>query len=190
MLTTLSTVICEECVYATFITSQQLIFYDQANVLINRNGIARLSDFGLSKFLEDVSVSICPLNAIPTYNQCGQGMTSSPGINPRWSAPELLQEHGVISTHSDIWSFGMLSLELLTGEQPYSSISRDLAVMHELDKYHIPSRPGRNVTARGLSDTVWALMRRCWHKKPVSRPSASTVRTELAAIRGLATPPS
>ncbi|KAK0503022.1 kinase-like domain-containing protein [Armillaria luteobubalina] len=56
-----------------------------ANVLISRDRTPRLSDFGMSKFLED----------------CGKGMTSSPAINPRWCAYELLHTGSTISTFSD-----------------------------------------------------------------------------------------
>ncbi|TFK42874.1 ras guanine nucleotide exchange factor domain-containing protein [Crucibulum laeve] len=142
-----------------------------ANVLISKAGIARLSDFGLSKLLEE----------------CGQGMTSSPGINPRWIAPELLLKNAALSTHCDVWSFGMVCLELVTGEQPFSKITRDIAVQRELDHGKIPDRPGREATAQGLSDDMWNLMKKCWHKKPESRPSVAEVRRKLFEIQEIST---
>ncbi|KAF5386738.1 hypothetical protein D9615_001785 [Tricholomella constricta] len=142
-----------------------------ANILISRGGVAGLSDFGLSKFLED----------------CGQGMTSSPNLNPRWFAPELLRQTDPSSPHSDVWSFAMVCLELMTGEQPFSRISRDITVLRELDQGKLPERPGRQVTAQGLSDDLWSLMKKCWHKKPEARPSMTIVKEKLAEIRGLPT---
>lgn len=139
-----------------------------ANVLISRDGTPRLSDFGMSKFLED----------------CGKGMTSSPTINPRWGAYELLHTGGTISTSSDVWSFAMVALEVLSGEQPFSHIQGDAVVQHEVYLGKFPQRPGHDVTARGLSDDLWALMKRCW-KKPQARPSMTEIREKLLSIRGL-----
>ncbi|KAF9050727.1 hypothetical protein BDZ89DRAFT_1098758 [Hymenopellis radicata] len=140
-----------------------------ANVLISRNETAQLSDFGLSKFFED----------------CAQGMSTSPSMNPRWSAPELFRNTGSYSTHSDVWSFGMVALELLTGEQPFNSLPRDITVLRELDNGKIPDRPVAFAAPRGLHNELWELMRRCWHRKPASRPSISFVKTRLLELRGI-----
>ncbi|KAF8163016.1 ras guanine nucleotide exchange factor domain-containing protein [Crassisporium funariophilum] len=157
-----------------YLHSQGIVHGDLrgANVLISKEGTARLCDFGLSKFLED----------------CGKGMTMSNSINPRWFAPELLKQTGPVSTHSDVWSFAMTCLEILSGEQPFSNITLDIAVMRNLDKGKLPDRPGRLVTAQGLTDDMWALMRRCWHEKPKSRPSIADVKTALLEIRELVAP--
>lgn len=140
-----------------------------ANVLISRDRTPRLSDFGMSKFLED----------------CGKGMTSSPAINPRWCAYELLHTGSTISTFSDVWSFAMVALEILSGEQPFSHIQGDAVVQHEVYLGKFPQRPGRDVTARGLNDDLWALMKRCWNKKPQARPSMTEIKEKLLSIRGL-----
>ncbi|KAK0483397.1 kinase-like domain-containing protein [Armillaria novae-zelandiae] len=140
-----------------------------ANVLISRDGMPRLSDFGMSKFLED----------------CGKGMTSSPTINPRWGACELLRAGGTISTFSDVWSFAMVALEILSGDLPFSHIQGDAVVQHEVYLGRSPQRPGRDVTARGLNDDLWALMKRCWNGTPQARPSMTEIREKLLSIRGL-----
>lgn len=76
----------------------------------------------------------------------------------------------------------MVCLEILSGHQPFSNISRDIAVMREIDHGKIPERPGRVV---GLNDDVWALMRKCWTKKPEARPSIKEVKEKLLEIRGI-----
>lgn len=79
----------------------------------------------------------------------------------------------------------MVCLELMTGEQPFGRITRDIIVLRELDHGNLPDRPGRQITAQGLSDGLWSLMKQCWHKKPASRPSMTYVKEKLAEIRGL-----
>ncbi|KAF8921531.1 kinase-like domain-containing protein [Mucidula mucida] len=144
-----------------------------ANVLISRNATARLSDFGLSKFFED----------------CAQGLSTSPSMNPRWSAPELLLNTGSYSTYSDVWSFGMVALELLTGAQPFNSLPRDITVVRDLDHGKIPNRPASFAAPKELHNELWELMRRCWHRKPSSRPSISLVKTRLLELRGIISSP-
>lgn len=112
-------------------------------------------------------------------------MTSSPAINPRWGAYELLLTGGTISTFSDVWSFAMVALEILSGEQPFGYIQGDAVVQHEVYLGKIPQRPGRDVTARGLSGDLWTLMKRCWNKNPQSRPSMTEIKEKLLSIRGL-----
>ncbi|TFK26396.1 ras GEF [Coprinopsis marcescibilis] len=159
-----------------YLHSQDIVHGDLrgANVLISANGVARLSDFGLSKFLED----------------CGRGMTSSPNINPRWFAPELIRQTGTVSKKSDIWSTAMTFLELLTGEQPFAGVPRDINVMRELDKGETPKRPlGTVYLNNGLNDPMWSLIKRCW-KKPESRPTIQDIRIQLDEIRGGPSPKS
>ncbi len=116
-------------------------------------------------------------------------MTSSPAINPRWGAYELLRTGGTISTFSDVWSFAMVALEILSGEQPFNYIQGDAVVQHEVYLGKVPQRPGRDVTARGLSDDLWTLMMRCWNtKRPQSRPSMTEIKEKLLSIQVL-TPP-
>ncbi|KAF8906062.1 hypothetical protein CPB84DRAFT_1844704 [Gymnopilus junonius] len=142
------------------------------NLLVSKDGVVRLSDFGLSKFLED----------------CGKGIVTSDDINPRWFAPELIKQSGPVSTHSDIWSFAMVCLEILSGQMPYSNITRDIAVLREVDNGKLPQRPGRLATSQGLTDDMWAFMITCWQDKPDIRPSILDVKTRLLELRGVISP--
>lgn len=104
--------------------------------------------------------------------------------NPRWMAPEILRGTGSASTHSDVWSYGMLCLEILSDEHPYSDKRHDIAVIREIDGGNHPKRP-EIATAHGLSDGMWTLLRKCWQQKPESRPSISEVRAQLLELQGL-----
>lgn len=101
----------------------------------------------------------------------------------RWMAPEVIQQRNNASMHSDVWSFGMLCLEILTGNIPYSHIRRDVAVLTEIENSRTPPRPEAEVS-REVSDGMWSLLQRCWGKDPKARPSMSYVRGQLLNLRG------
>ncbi|KAJ7694111.1 ras guanine nucleotide exchange factor domain-containing protein [Mycena rosella] len=142
------------------------------NVLIDTTGSALLSGFGITSFIEKYS----------------NVAASSESGNVRWAAPEVLRNGDPVSKQSDVWSFAMVCLELITGQPPYSNVPRDVAVRRELEEGRIPDRPGHASTARGLSDGLWALMRKCWHIEPESRPSAATINSRLLHLRELGLP--
>ena len=84
-----------------------------ANILTNKDGIAKLADFGVSR-------------------RKSTGVTSEEDDNevvgsPYWMAPEVIEQTGA-STASDIWSVGCTVVELLEGKPPYG----DLAPMQAL----------------------------------------------------------
>ncbi|XP_010779902.1 ephrin type-B receptor 3-like, partial [Notothenia coriiceps] len=81
------------------------------NILVNSNLVCKVSDFGLSRFLDDTS-------ADATY-------TSSLGgkIPIRWTAPEAIAFRKFTSA-SDVWSYGIVMWEVVSyGERPYWDMS-------------------------------------------------------------------
>ena len=70
------------------------------NVLIDKNGVAKLTDFGWSNYVDSNEVR-------RTY--CG---------TPVYLAPEMIKEIGH-DEHLDIWCIGILLFELLTGNVPF-----------------------------------------------------------------------
>ena len=90
--------------------------------------------------------------------------------------------------HSDVWSFAMVCIEILSGEYPFGASTREDSVRHDLERFKHPDRPGRVATSHGLSTSMWELMRECWSKKPDSRPSISSIKQSLLEIRGAVAP--
>lgn len=73
------------------------------NILIDDDsGLARITDFGISRVIDRST-----------------GIVSSKGTPP-YMAPEAF--HGHASTHSDIFSLGVVVYEMLTGHLPFESI--------------------------------------------------------------------
>ncbi|NXK21255.1 EPHB1 protein, partial [Arenaria interpres] len=81
------------------------------NILVNSNLVCKVSDFGLSRYLQDDTSD-------PTY-------TSSLGgkIPVRWTAPEAIAYRKFTSA-SDVWSYGIVMWEVMSfGERPYWDMS-------------------------------------------------------------------
>ena len=79
------------------------IHLSQSNILIDDEGKACLCDFGLSSIAADF--------------QGTSFLTSTIGGNVRWAAPELYftnedDSTPTVTTHSDIYSFGSVMLEV------------------------------------------------------------------------------
>ncbi|KAG8779535.1 hypothetical protein FRC12_024147 [Ceratobasidium sp. 428] len=131
------------------------------NVLVDKDGVARLSDFDHS------ILSNCTLLFTETSNSGGGTL--------RWMAPELLlsEDDAALSSRSkqtDIYALGMTMLEIATGRVPYAEYKVDSSIIRALDKKEFPTRPKETI-----SDAMWALFTACWDHDPEARPSASRV---------------
>lgn len=88
---------------------------------------------------------------------------------PRWSAPEVLREDNP-GKESDVYSFGMVMLEVFTGEVPFHDKSPYDAMTAILNGKR-PPRP----THSSCTDYLWNLIQRCWDQDPLLRPEISEV---------------
>ena len=82
-----------------------------STILFNEYNRLKLADFGRARKITDY------IN--PEQEQYAKAKTGS----PYYMAPELFEDDGVYSFSSDIWSFGWLLFEFLTGKPPFHSNS-------------------------------------------------------------------
>uniref|UniRef100_A0A4W3I7Y0 Ephrin type-B receptor 3 n=1 Tax=Callorhinchus milii TaxID=7868 RepID=A0A4W3I7Y0_CALMI len=138
------------------------------NILVNSNLVCKVSDFGLSRFLEDDATD-------PTY-------TSSLGgkIPIRWTAPEAIAYRKFTSA-SDVWSYGIVMWEVMSyGERPYWDMSNQDVINAVEQDYRLPP-PMDCPTA------LHQLMLDCWVKDRNNRPKfAQIVNTLDKLIRNAA----
>uniref|UniRef100_A0A3Q3K227 Ephrin type-B receptor 3 n=1 Tax=Monopterus albus TaxID=43700 RepID=A0A3Q3K227_MONAL len=138
------------------------------NILVNSNLVCKVSDFGLSRFLEDDPTD-------PTY-------TSSLGgkIPIRWTAPEAIAYRKFTSA-SDVWSYGIVMWEVMSyGERPYWDMSNQDVINAVEQDYRLPP-PMDCPTA------LHQLMLDCWVKERNLRPKfAQIVATLDKLIRNAA----
>jgi tetratricopeptide (TPR) repeat protein len=135
------------------------------NVLLDAVGNAFISDFGLAKSLEAGAM----------------GMTRTGELmgTPRYMAPEQV-EGGTIDHRTDIYAFGLILYEMLTGGSPFSGDSA-LQVMYQRVK-QAPKKP-RELRA-DLPEYLERIILRCLERDPKRRyQSAREILADLEAQR-------
>ncbi|KAJ7477420.1 kinase-like domain-containing protein [Mycena latifolia] len=151
-----------------YLHSQHVMHGDlhPANILINEDGRAQLTDFGLSLIL-------------PEFEGTSYMTSSLVRGAVRWAAPEVfrIRQAGdpslAVSAMSDVYSFGGIMYQVLCGEIPFSDIHNDVRVIIAVKDGRRPER------SQAISDVNWAFLQQCWNTDPTSRPSVSEIRSFL-----------
>ncbi|XP_031681865.1 ephrin type-A receptor 5 [Oncorhynchus kisutch] len=119
------------------------------NILVNSNLVCKVSDFGLSRVLED--------DAEAAYT------TRGGKIPIRWTAPEAIAFRKFTSA-SDVWSYGISMWEVMSyGERPYWEMSNQDVIKAVEESYRLPGPMDCPVV-------LYHLMMACWQKDRNSRP--------------------
>ncbi|KAF8073945.1 TKL/TKL-ccin protein kinase, partial [Lyophyllum atratum] len=157
--------LCEVADGLSYLHSRSIVHGDLtgSNILITDEGKACLCDFGLSTIVADF--------------QGTSYFTSTIGGAVRWADALLYRIHEegekppAISTRSDIYSFGSVMLEVLSGRIPYHYIRTDPQVIIELHRGHKPRRPAQSF----VSNRQWSFIESCWSDDVDRRPDIEEV---------------
>ncbi|XP_052885817.1 uncharacterized protein LOC108482977 isoform X3 [Gossypium arboreum] len=151
-----------------YLHSKNIVHFDLKcdNLLVNLKDpsrpICKVGDFGLSKIKRNTLVSGGVRGTLP------------------WMAPELLNGgSNKVSEKVDVFSFGIVLWEILTGEEPYANMHYGAIIGGIVSNTLRPTIPS-------FCDPEWRkLMEQCWSPNPAARPSfteiASRLRTMSAA---------
>lgn len=149
-----------------------------ANIFITDKSIVKVGDFGLIKLIQPFR------EACKADDCCCQSHHSACPMSMRWTAPEILQNpsskecDGIITTSSDVFSFGMVMLELVTMEDPFDEVESEQQVADLIQEGAEPELP-RDVEFLPQYKT---LMKQCWNSNPEHRPTFKQVATRLKEL--------
>ena len=142
-----------------------------ANIKIARNGVVKVLDFGLAKVWDGAPQS--DLSGSPRLTATDIGERTILGT-PAYMSPEQARGQS-LDRRTDIWSFGCVLYEMLTGRAPFAgdTISDTLAAILERE-------PDRTMLPADTPVPIRRLLRRCLEKDRKRRlDSASDARLEI-----------
>ncbi|KAL5557456.1 hypothetical protein UlMin_039692 [Ulmus minor] len=128
-----------------------------ANLLMDENAVVKVADFGVARVQAQSGV-----------------MTAETGTY-RWMAPEVI-EHKPYDHKADVFSFGIVLWELLTGQLPYSLLTPLQAAVGVVQKGLRPTIP------KNTHPQLAELLERCWQQDPNQRPNFSEIIEILQQI--------
>ncbi|CAN6202312.1 unnamed protein product [Urochloa humidicola] len=148
-----------------YLHGKNIVHFDlkSDNLLVNlrdpQRPICKVGDLGLSKVKCQTLISGGVRGTLP------------------WMAPELLNgSSSLVSEKVDVFSFGIVMWELLTGEEPYAELHYGAIIGGIVNNTLRPPVPES-------CDPQWrALMEQCWAAEPSERPSFTEIGKSLRAM--------
>ncbi|CAL0304911.1 unnamed protein product [Lupinus luteus] len=154
-----------------YLHGKNIVHFDlkSDNLLVNlrdpHRPICKVGDLGLSKVKCQTLISGGVRGTLP------------------WMAPELLNgSSSLVSDKVDVFSFGIVMWELLTGEEPYADLHYGAIIGGIVSNTLRPPIPKS-------CDPEWRLlMERCWSSEPSERPTFTEIANELRSLSSKISP--
>ena len=147
------------------------------NMIINRQGILKIMDFGLA-----MQVKAPVLDDDPDGTAAiDQTQKNTPIMGtPRYMAPEQFQVGAVLDERTDIYAMGVIMFTIFNGKPPFSAANfHQLAYKHSHEAVpELTDRLGE------LPQELRAIIHKAMEKEPVER--FQTVREMLGSLDGVA----
>ena len=132
------------------------------NILLAENGTVKITDFGISRALDDGTVTT------------QTGMLAG---TPAYLAPEIARG-GDSSRASDVFSLGSTLYHAIEGRPPFGTNTNPLALLHAVASGNVP--PPRN--AGSLEPTLMSLMKVDPSERPTMKEAAEALATAATQV--------
>jgi serine/threonine protein kinase len=151
--------ICGIALGLRFVHSKGIIHGDlkPSNILVNARGEAVISDLGVSRF-ESNDYTLSP-----------------EGTTVNYAAPELFKEGAIHTRQVDVFAFGLVMYEILTGKAVFPSSEYPFAIMRRLLDGQLPAIPDE------CGSFMQDLIPKCWALEPGKRPTVDQIVREFKA---------
>ncbi|GBB87149.1 hypothetical protein RclHR1_01360020 [Rhizophagus clarus] len=162
------------------ILNWRLIFRILYNISDGLSAIHRKNylhkDFHSGNILNKIFSSEIVRSVVSDFGLCCPAGQSSEdkklhGVLP-FMAPEVLRG-GEFTKAADVYGFGMLMLEIISGKVPFADRDYDLVLALDICKGERPPIP--EYTPKPYAD----LMKRCWDPIPSNRPTARELQNQI-----------
>lgn len=134
-----------------YLTASKFVHRDLAarNCMVAEDLTVKIGDFGMTRDIYETDY----------YRKGGKGL-----LPVRWMAPESLKD-GIFTSHSDVWSYGVVLWEMATlASQPYQGLSNEQVL-----KYVISG--GIMEKPENCPEKLYQIMTLCWERNPRLRPN-------------------
>jgi serine/threonine protein kinase len=155
--TEIGRLVCSLVLGMRYIHSREIIHRDlkPANILFEEDWRPKISDFGVSR------------------PESAEGPPTSDTGTVWYAAPEQLVEGVRHTMKTDVFSFGYVLYEIITGKAVFGPPESVMGVLKRIRARDLPTLPDQ------FGDLMQGLIRRCWSKSPRDRPSFEAIFREF-----------
>mmetsp|Transcript_7869 Transcript_7869/g.33103 ORF Transcript_7869/g.33103 Transcript_7869/m.33103 type:complete len:407 (+) Transcript_7869:216-1436(+) len=158
---------CDSAKGMAYLHSRSVIHRDlkPKNLLVSSDWVGKVADFGAST-----------IKAATTQTMTVVG-------TPAYMAPEVLSK-SKYSEKADVYSFGVILVELYTGRRPYTGPAYE-DIHNQIQLIYRILNENLRPDTTGLPQALLQLVYDCWNEEPDLRPSFSEIIVRLRRLRTL-----
>ena len=142
------------------------------NILLSDDTVV-VADFGIAKALSVATVAVTPERKGESLTRHGTALGT-----PAYMAPEQAVGDPNVDHRADLYSWGVVAYELLSGHHPFAG----KRTPQELVTAHLTEQPAP-LAVNGVAPSIASLVMRARSKKPENRPAAAKILVDALSAR-------